>query len=125
MEQSILKPVQIVAAKAMLANQMNWREIADCFGVHPETVRRAVDKNFRLRRAERTSELRAQKRLNAGPKPDAISAGWCMDRRQVRQDVEARIAEIPADTRGLTARICGDPLPGRSALDGRTLREAR
>lgn len=28
----------------------------------------------------------------------------------------ARLAEIPADTRSLTQRICGDPLPGRDAL---------
>lgn len=26
---------------------------------------------------------------------------------------------IPNDTRDLTARICGDPIPGRSALDRR------
>jgi len=26
-------------------------------------------------------------------------------------------AAIPLDTRTLTARLCGDPLPGRSALD--------
>lgn len=26
---------------------------------------------------------------------------------------------MPPDTRNLTARICGDPLPGRSALDMR------
>ena len=28
----------------------------------------------------------------------------------------ARLAEIPLDTRNLTQRICGDPLPGRDAL---------
>lgn len=28
----------------------------------------------------------------------------------------ARLAEIPTDTRNLTQRICGDPLPGRDAL---------
>lgn len=28
-------------------------------------------------------------------------------------------AAIPSDTRDLTARLCGDPLPGRSALDRR------
>jgi hypothetical protein len=28
-----------------------------------------------------------------------------------------RLAEVPADHRNLTARLCGDPLPGRSALD--------
>lgn len=33
------------------------------------------------------------------------------------EDIEARLAEIPYDTRDLTARIFGDPLPGRSALD--------
>jgi hypothetical protein len=32
-------------------------------------------------------------------------------------DVAARLAEIPPDTRSLTARVFGDPLPGRSAFD--------
>lgn len=27
--------------------------------------------------------------------------------------------QVPRDTRDLTARLCGDPLPGRSALDQR------
>jgi hypothetical protein len=31
----------------------------------------------------------------------------------------ARLAEIPPDTRSLTQRICGDPLPGRDALSRR------
>jgi hypothetical protein len=35
-------------------------------------------------------------------------------------DLMARLAEIPSDTRGLTARTFGDPLPGRSALDRRS-----
>lgn len=34
-------------------------------------------------------------------------------------DWAARLAEIPRDTRSLTARIFGDPLPGRSAFDRR------
>lgn len=35
-------------------------------------------------------------------------------------DLRERFAEIPKyDTRDLTALICGDPLPGRSALDRR------
>ncbi len=33
--------------------------------------------------------------------------------------IEERLSEIPADTRDLTGRIFGDPLPGRSALDRR------
>lgn len=38
---------------------------------------------------------------------------------QVKRDAERRLREVPPDTRDLTARICGDPLPGRSALDRR------
>lgn len=33
------------------------------------------------------------------------------------QDVAKRLAEIPQDTRNVTQRFFGDPLPGRSALD--------
>lgn len=36
------------------------------------------------------------------------------------EELEARLAEIPPDTRCLTARFFGDPLPGRSALDRRS-----
>jgi len=36
-----------------------------------------------------------------------------------KHEYEARHREIPDDTRGLTAQILGDPLPGRSALDRR------
>lgn len=40
---------------------------------------------------------------------------------RVGPELMARLAEIPADTRGLTARMFGDPLPGRSALDRRSI----
>jgi hypothetical protein len=33
-----------------------------------------------------------------------------------RHEYEARFGEIPEDTRDLTGRLLGDPLPGRSAL---------
>ena len=39
--------------------------------------------------------------------------------RSAREDAVALIAEIPSDTRNLTGRMFGDPLPGRSALDRR------
>lgn len=29
-----------------------------------------------------------------------------------KMDFEARLAEIPPDTRSLTQRLCGDPIPG-------------
>lgn len=36
--------------------------------------------------------------------------------RVTKEVADARIAEIPADTRGLTARTFGDPIYERSAL---------
>lgn len=37
--------------------------------------------------------------------------------RRRRAEIEALMDAIPQDTRSKTARIAGDPLPGRSALD--------
>lgn len=42
-----------------------------------------------------------------------------MERHPPLADIAARRAEIPLDTRDLTARVCGDPLPGRRAIDRR------
>lgn len=47
--------------------------------------------------------------FKSGPKTNELSAA----------ELLARLAEIPPDTRSLTGRILGDPLPGRSALDRR------
>jgi hypothetical protein len=35
------------------------------------------------------------------------------------EELRARLSEIPADTRDLTALVFGDPLPGRRAIDRR------
>lgn len=47
----------------------------------------------------------------------------CRERgRPSPEDIAARLAEIPEDTRDLTGRLMGDPLPGRSAQDRYTAR---
>ncbi len=43
--------------------------------------------------------------------------------RSSREDAARLMKQIPPDTRDLTARLCGDPLPTRSALDTRGSRE--
>lgn len=40
-----------------------------------------------------------------------------------RQEFAAMVSNIPRDTRDLTARIMGDPVPGRSALDRKSNRQ--
>ena len=42
-------------------------------------------------------------------------AGW--HDTEAEEGWKRQMAAFPADTRNLTARVCGDPLPGRSALD--------
>lgn len=39
--------------------------------------------------------------------------------RPTEAEVDRLLSTIPRDTRNFTSRVCGDPLPGRSALDQR------
>lgn len=45
------------------------------------------------------------------------SAGPIGKNSRTEADANRLMRQIPEDTRSLTGRICGDPLPGRSALD--------
>lgn len=48
------------------------------------------------------------------------SSAWKKsDEKVEKKELLERWAEVPVDTRTLTQRICGDPLPGRSALERR------
>lgn len=66
---------------------------------------------------ERTMDLRrewcrAQRKLLVGHKHQ-------VDPKPHPDVLRQRYAEIPEDTRSVTAIICGDPLPGRRAIDQR------
>lgn len=43
-------------------------------------------------------------------------SGYRAFKGAAKDEIEARLAEIPDDRRDLTARICGDPVFERSAL---------
>lgn len=45
--------------------------------------------------------------------------GW----ERKRREFEEAMASVPRDTRDLTARLMGDPLPTRSALDWKRMNE--
>lgn len=60
------------------------------------------------------SEKQSWKEGAAGRKAAGLPSG---NFGRLRMDeIEARLAEIPDDTRDLTGRMFGDPLPGRSSL---------
>lgn len=72
-----------------------------------------------------TEEARARKRARDAIKKRANRKGVNgIGKHEVRtvgrpskEAVAALLKLIPPDTRSLTGCICGDPLPGRSALD--------
>lgn len=90
---------------------MSWNAIGGIFGVTPDTVRGAIDPEFRARRNAQIEHRRKMRRM--GEHFTAAS----IDRASLRADAERRMEEIPADTRDLTALILGDPIPGRRAID--------
>jgi len=82
-------------AQRLRAAGKSYREISEALGVSETSVRRMVGtlevyRAANYGQAERADDKAAAKKL---------------------------LRQIPPDTRSLTARIAGDPLKGRSALD--------
>ena len=92
-------------ARNLRAAGMGWKEIAAAIGVTDSTAHCLADPAYAVKRQARVNELRRNHRAY-----DDYHA-----RRMDPDEVAARLAEIPPDTRDLTARLCGDPLPARSA----------
>jgi hypothetical protein len=88
-------------------NPMTYKAIAAVFGVHLSTARRHVLEGEPQRRREREREARREREKRV-----ICSAA-------IERDARVLLAQIPEDTRDLTAVAFGDPLPGRSALDMR------
>lgn len=115
---SKLTDAQIEEAKKMAAAGKNWVEIGRRFGVTDMTAHVLCDPEFREKvNARKRRENKRRSELYASSVPSFIRHATG---RPAKEDVEARLAEIPADTRDLTAKAFGDPLPGRSAWDKRT-----
>jgi hypothetical protein len=84
-----------VEAQRLRAAGKNYREISESLNVSCTSVRRMV------------GALEVIRVVNRQPAENTS------DKATVRK----LLKQVPPDTRGLTARIAGDPLPGRSALD--------
>ena len=92
-------------------------------GVSADTARSWIDKQYAERRRKQIREARARRTNNVNGR--IVHVVRNLERyRAVKpnlpdEEFKRLIADIPEDTRDLTARLCGDPLPGRSALDQR------
>lgn len=107
------RPWDETEAKAMLARGTSWTQIASYFGSTTTTIRCWLDPEYAAHCRQRINDRRREK---AGTRPMRHTVAWA---RPPEADTAARLAEIPPDTRSLTQRLCGDPLPGRDALSRR------
>lgn len=96
-------------ATKLIAEGLSIRAIARLFGVTPVTVRRQIDDGFRVKLNARQGEYYRRQRASVAGNHQAA-------RNPPEEDWKSRVAEIPTDTRGLTGRLCGDPILERSAL---------
>jgi len=114
-----LSDTEVAEARRLRSEGMTWVALARKFGCASDTVKRALDPAFRQHRAEGIKAAKANRKQGVEmprgrPTNFVISEGTA-----VARDAARLMALIPKDTRPLTARLFGDPLPGRSALDQR------
>lgn len=109
-----LSEAQIEEARVLHRQGWKYLTLSETFGCDPKTVRRALDVEYKHRRC---IQVRAARLERQATKARSLKAGRenAMG-MSAKDDAAARLAEIPEDTRTLTQRICGDPLPGRDAL---------
>ena len=109
-EIAVMKPKltadQITRARQLLAAGVNYKTIGQRLGCCGTTVHRALDPDFNRQIQEQRHQPGAIAKFTA--QTEVIIA----ERRTFAADALARLAEIPADVRGLTARLMGDPIPG-------------
>ena len=99
-------------ARKMRERRVSWSQIERTIGVSADIIRRRLDPEWATFRANRVRTVRAIHRGNAG----SSDAPYRIDPAEAAR----ALATIPRDTRSLSSRILGDPLPGRSALDRRS-----
>ncbi len=103
---------QEVLSKALDLKSMGlkWETIAKRLGVGSDGLKRRLDPEYRHRRNLQIQE--AQFRRDNGE-----TRMYNIASRVPMSEIYRLLDTVPADTRSLTGRACGDPLPGRSALD--------
>lgn len=89
-------------ARKMLACGTSWKDVAAHFGLSAETLRRRLDPAYDLFMREKY-ERRSYGRVDTAHRPP---------RPMTDAALKAYKALIPPDTRSLTARLLGDPIPG-------------
>lgn len=114
---------EIAQARKLRAEGKTLHEVANILGYNYTTISRNTKPGGLAKHRDRQAEYYRRKTERAEVKQRRIadgsvfgSAGNCGEAPHVRERAERLMAQIPHDTRNLTQRMFGDPLPQRSAL---------
>lgn len=99
---------QIEEARQLQARGWTFKRIGERLGCAFHTVKRVLDPDYAVKRRIQVREAR-QIREPSLPRKTARENATAIS---IKADAAARLAEIPPDTRSLTARMFGDPIPG-------------
>lgn len=92
-------------ATRMRETGMTYAQIGAVFSLSPDTIHSRIDPEYRRKRQWQKSEKRQYLPSVPGVRASKVS----------NDELAARLAEIPDDTRDYTGRAFGDPVFGRSA----------
>lgn len=101
---------QVKEAAKLHKDGWTYMRLGEKFGVNYQTVKRALDPEYRAQRCKQVRDAGRRRRRANGYAPVKLKRehASAMD---MKADGLARLAEIPPDTRTLTQRLCGDPIP--------------
>lgn len=107
MEIKRMTPAEVEAAQKLFNNGWSPKRISEKLGFTSQSVRRAVDKAYA---EKRKAQINAARKARYEPVAD-FPAFRSPETAGLRQDISARLAEIPPDTRTPAQRMMGDPIP--------------
>lgn len=115
------------SARTMRAEGLSWPEIGRQLGLSTHLVRLPLDEkyaeNFRRWKLSGSARLQHERRVNGGHtgiRRSPVNRVDVVERNPLYDP--ARDGPLP-EHETLTAWVCKDPRPGRSALDQRRMRE--
>ncbi|TPK14142.1 hypothetical protein [Mesorhizobium sp. B2-5-11] len=104
-----LTPEQKKEAGTLFKAGWTYLRIGEKLRCHYQTVKRALDPEYASCRSEQARHCRRKRAKGAKPVNPKREHALSID---VKADAAARLSEIPPDTRSLTGRMFGDPIPG-------------
>src|SRR5690348_11394150 len=110
---TIKTPANIARAQQLRAKGLTDTQIARVFGLKDSiSIKAWLDPSYLEKRREIARGWRRTNVERTGPCPHLERYKFALER-----DARKLMKQIPPDTRDLTAQLCGDPIPGRRAID--------